>query len=111
MTERQTEVILTLADCNMNTYETARRLYLHRTCVSYHISRIKEITGLNPLNFYDLIKLVEKSKTNEVTPIKNPSFEGMVDIKGYEGRYQIDRQGKVYSFYKNRLLNPYVTML
>ena len=30
----------------------------------------------------------------------------MKDIKGYEGLYQIDENGNVYSFYKNRFLKP-----
>lgn len=30
----------------------------------------------------------------------------MKDIKGYEGLYQIDKNGNVYSFYKKRFLKP-----
>ena len=33
-------------------------------------------------------------------------MERFVDIEGYEGLYQISPEGEVYSYYKNRLLNP-----
>ena len=56
------EVIRALADCSLNMAETARTIYSHRSTVEYHIARIQRITGLNPLNFYDLIKLLELAK-------------------------------------------------
>lgn len=56
------KVILTLADCNMNITQTSEKLYMHRNSVVYHIKRIKKQTGLNPLNFYDLCKLVSMAK-------------------------------------------------
>ena len=56
------KVILTLADCNMNITQASEKLYMHRNSVVYHIKRIKKQTGLNPLNFYDLCKLVNMAK-------------------------------------------------
>lgn len=53
------EVVLALADNNMNATETARQLYAHRNTVCYHFKKVKKVTGLDPLNFYDLHKLVQ----------------------------------------------------
>lgn len=68
MTEMDKEVILTLAEKNMNLSESARSMFTHRNTVVYHVSRVKKITGLNPMNFYDLCKLVQL--------VKEGSFNG-----------------------------------
>jgi carbohydrate diacid regulator len=65
MSELQKDVILTLAGCDMNICKTGRKLYMHRNTVEYHLGRVKEATGLDPHNFYDLIALV---KMAEVMP-------------------------------------------
>lgn len=52
------EIILALADCNMNVMATARKLFRDHSTVRYHIRIIKRITGLDPMNFYDLCELV-----------------------------------------------------
>lgn len=36
MTEQQKEVVLAMAECNMNVSEAARRIYRHRQTVEYH---------------------------------------------------------------------------
>ena len=59
MDELDIKVILGLADNRMRISETARVLYVHRNTVIYHIDRIKRLTGLDPLNFYDLYALVQ----------------------------------------------------
>lgn len=59
MDERAAEIILALADHNMNITKVARVGYMHRNTVLYHIGKIKRITGLDPTNFYDLHKLVD----------------------------------------------------
>ena len=62
MTELTTvdiKIILALAANNMNESETSRSLFMHRNTVVYHIGKIKKLTGLNPMNFYDLIELVQ----------------------------------------------------
>lgn len=60
--ERDFCIILTLAKNNMKATETSYDLDVHRGTVMYRIAKIKEITGLDPLNFYDLCKLVEMAK-------------------------------------------------
>lgn len=56
------QIVLTLADSNMNESETARRLFMHRNSVVYHIAKIEYKTGLNPANFYDLVELVPMAR-------------------------------------------------
>ena len=59
MDERDVKIILALADNNMNESETARVLFMHRNTVIYHLGKVKRLTGLDPMNFYDLCKLVQ----------------------------------------------------
>lgn len=56
------DIIIALADNNMNVSDTARALFMHRNTVVYHIAKIKKMTGLDPANFYDLHKLVDMVK-------------------------------------------------
>ena len=56
------EMILTIADCNINLAQVAQKLYVHRNTVSYRIERIRKQTGLDATKFYDLVKLVELVK-------------------------------------------------
>lgn len=60
MTDKDKEVILALANFNMDVAKTSRGTYTHYNTIRYHIKKIKEETGLNPMNFYDLHKLVKK---------------------------------------------------
>ena len=55
---RQRKIILSLANHNMTASEVARELYMHRNTVIYNTRRIREITGKDPMNFYDLHDLV-----------------------------------------------------
>lgn len=43
----------------MNISKTAKKLFLHRNTVTYHLYRIRKVTGLDPYNFYDLVKLMK----------------------------------------------------
>lgn len=58
MDELDVKIILAFADNRMNTTATARALFMHRNTAVYRITKIKRITGLDPMNFYDLVKLV-----------------------------------------------------
>lgn len=58
LSEARCNIIFALADSNMNVNEVSRKLYMHRNTVTYQIGRIKQITGKDPLNFYDLHDLV-----------------------------------------------------
>lgn len=62
VSETQIGIIFALADCGLKTSRAARKLNMHRNTVIYHIEEIKKFTGLNPLNFYDMTKLLKKYK-------------------------------------------------
>ena len=59
------KVIFALADCGLNSSRAARKLFVHRNTVLHHIGEIKNYTGLNPLDFYDMTKLLERFKENK----------------------------------------------
>ena len=58
MTLRQAETIIHLAKNNLNARATARTMFVHYQTVIYNIKMIRRNTGLNPLDFYDLSKLL-----------------------------------------------------
>lgn len=60
LSERDKEIIRSLAQNNMKVSDVARDLYMHRNTVIYNLERIERETGLSPFCFYDLVKLVEK---------------------------------------------------
>lgn len=55
-------IILALADCRMRVNAAAKMLYIDHTSVLYHIKIIKNITGKDARNFYDLVELVRMVK-------------------------------------------------
>lgn len=65
MTEQQKEVVLAIAECNMNVSEAARRIYRHRQTVEYYCRQMIELYGLDQRNFYDLVMLVEMAKRDK----------------------------------------------
>lgn len=56
--ELDVEVIRGLADNRMNVTDTARAIHLHRNTVLYRIGRVKKKTGIDPMDFYGLCKLL-----------------------------------------------------
>ncbi|MGM9972780.1 MAG: CdaR family transcriptional regulator [Clostridiaceae bacterium] len=57
---REVELIKTLACYFYNNGElskTAQEMHLHRNSLNYRLQRINEITGLNPKNYRDLLRL------------------------------------------------------
>lgn len=59
LNEKDFHTILAFARNNMKFQATADELGKRRDTVGYRIARINVITGLDPRNFYDLIKLVD----------------------------------------------------
>ena len=53
------KILLVFADCNMSVRATAKKVYLSGTAVYTRFRRIKEKTGLDPLEFWDLVHLLE----------------------------------------------------
>lgn len=52
------KILLAYADNKMVTNVTARALHFSGNNVSYHLTRIRTDTGLDPRNFYDLVRFV-----------------------------------------------------
>lgn len=65
MTKTDARIIVAMADCDMIPAEVARRKYMHRNTVIYHLDKVKRETGLDAQNFYDLIKLLEIMKEEQ----------------------------------------------
>ena len=59
---RDFQIILKLAENNMRATETAYELDVHRGTVLYRMEKIKNLTGLDPANFFDLHKLVKMAE-------------------------------------------------
>lgn len=62
MTLRQAEVIVSLANNNLNARAVARSMFVHYQTVYYNVKMIQRNTGLNPLDFYDLCKLLPEAQ-------------------------------------------------
>ena len=59
------KVVFALADSGLNPSRAARKLFVHRNTVLHHIGEVKNYTGLDPLDFYDMTKLLERFKEVE----------------------------------------------
>lgn len=62
LTEREAEIVFALADNDINVSRASRSSFMHRNTIQYYIDKIYFKTGLNPKNFYDLCKLVQKAR-------------------------------------------------
>ena len=58
LTDRDREILLAYAECNMNCNAVAEILIMHRNTVQYHLDKIQRVTGLNPNSFYDLVERI-----------------------------------------------------
>lgn len=66
MNDMQRRVIIALAQNDMSINGAAKAMCYYRSTIDYHISRIRDITGLNPRKFFDLIKLYEMATKERV---------------------------------------------
>lgn len=71
MTEKQAEIIVALANCDMKISRVSEKYYFHRNTIVHHIENIKKKTGLDPQNFFDLCELY---------PIAKDLLEGHIDV-------------------------------
>lgn len=62
MTEFDAKLIVCLAKHNLRAAPVAKEVYLNRNSVVYHLRKIKEETGLDPFNLYDMWWLLPKAK-------------------------------------------------
>ncbi len=58
----QCSVIFALAEQSLNKTEAAKRVFMSRAGIEYHIKKIFEATGKNPTCFYDLVELVKMAE-------------------------------------------------
>lgn len=58
MTKYEAEIIVAIANYDMNVSKASTKLYMHRNTVVYHLKKIRQSTGLNPQRFHDLTKLL-----------------------------------------------------
>lgn len=58
LTATDIEVLHALAENNMSTAGTARAIHMNRANIYYHINMIRDVTGLDPLKFYDMCWLL-----------------------------------------------------
>ena len=65
LTKRQCKVINALAFSSMNVSAAHRTLGCARNNMEWHINRIKELTGLDPRNFFDLHELYKMAGGEE----------------------------------------------
>lgn len=56
------DVILGLAANRMQVAPTSKKLHIYYNTVLYRIQKIKDLTGLDATNFYDLCELVLMAK-------------------------------------------------
>ena len=54
------EIIRAFAKYDMRPYRVAKNIYVCKATITYHVKKIKEITGLDIRKFYDLCKLLER---------------------------------------------------
>lgn len=62
LTMKQAKVVLALAECDMRVAKAAVVLHHHPNAVDYHVEKIRQSTGMDPKNFYDLCKLVQMAR-------------------------------------------------
>ena len=58
MQDIDNRILKALADNNLCVTQAAKELYMHRNTVIYQVQKIKAKTGMNPLNFWDMVKLL-----------------------------------------------------
>lgn len=58
MTNDDKALLRAYAENNMNRSQTSKAVYLHTNSIRYRFDVIRRETGLDPGNFYDLVKLL-----------------------------------------------------
>lgn len=64
LSDADIEILTAFAENDMNVTKTAKQQYRCRGNIIYHLNKGKECTGLNPLKFYDLVRLLELCGVN-----------------------------------------------
>ena len=59
------ETLMALADHGLRIADAAQSIYLSRNALVHRVKVIRDATGLNPLDFWDMQKLVEMYSDEE----------------------------------------------
>ena len=62
MTEKQAEIVVAMAENDLNMTRAAEAVFHHYRNVVYHVSEITRRTGLDPRKFYDMMQLLPKAE-------------------------------------------------
>ncbi len=62
LSERECDMIITFAESSMKLSAVCRKMDTDSAVISRRFDRIKERTGLDARNFYDLVSLVEMAR-------------------------------------------------
>ena len=65
LTDKQCDVVNAMAFGKMRVYLAAKIMRCNRETVRYHIKKIKEDTGLDANDFFDLTQLVRMTEVEE----------------------------------------------
>ena len=65
MSEQEAKIIFALARNQLSISRAANDLTYHRNTIFYHVKKIRKKTGLDPLDFYDMVNLIPMAQ--EVT--------------------------------------------
>lgn len=65
LTEREVEILLCYADCDMQTAPTAMMLGINRKTVARAFSKIFAETGFDPTEFWDLFAIMKELQKEE----------------------------------------------
>ena len=74
MNEMDIKVILALANSDLNISKAAVEVFCHMNTIRYHVKKIRAATGLDPLRFYDLCKLVQMIRKEDFSWINSPKM-------------------------------------
>lgn len=62
MTETQARAVVAMAKTSLNITKASRMMHYCDTGIYYHLCTIKKQTGLDPRNFFDLVKLYNRAR-------------------------------------------------
>ena len=60
--ERDLKIVQAFANNNMKINPTAKEVNYTDGTITYHLNKVKRLTGLDPKKFWDLVKLCETMK-------------------------------------------------
>ena len=96
MTKREAELIVGLAENDLNVTKAAETMNFHRNTLMHYINKIKESTGANPKIFYDMCRLLPMAE--EVLrgePLDASDVEPIIRCKNC--KYWLEEFGEVCS--------------